>query len=154
MSPQSFEPDKGPSAFYRRILVPVDLTEKNEYALKVAEDLARRNAGELTLLHVIETIEDDGFEKEELGDFYRRLEDKARHALEALAGRVAEDVAVQQALIYGRRARAIVDWAREKETDLIVVGSHSMDPSEPRDSWITISYQVSMLASCPVLLLK
>ena len=77
--------DSGPSALYRSILVPVDLTEKNASALAIAEDLAKRNEGDLTLLHVIETIEESGFGRDELEEFYRRLEDKARQGLEDLA---------------------------------------------------------------------
>ena len=146
--------DCGPSALFRSILVPVDLTEKNASALAIAEDLAKRNEGDLTLLHVIETIEESGFDRDELEEFYRRLEDKARKGLEDLAAKVADEVPVHQAVIYGRRARSIVQWAQEKGKDLIVIGSHSMDTSEHRDAWLTISYQVAMLATCPVLLIK
>lgn len=54
-----------------KILVSVDFTPKNEAALEVAVELARRSGGEITLLHVIETL---ALPEEEVRDFYERLE--------------------------------------------------------------------------------
>ena len=66
---------------FQKILVPVDLSEKNRKTVAAARDLCQ--GAELTLLHVIETIDDVPFE--ELESFYRRIEEKANHELAALA---------------------------------------------------------------------
>jgi nucleotide-binding universal stress UspA family protein len=48
---------------FRRILLPLDLTDKHDGALKRAAELARQSGGEISLLHVIERI--PGLEAEE-----------------------------------------------------------------------------------------
>ena len=147
---------------FEKILVPVDLTEKNRSAVERARELVTPR-GELTLLHVIEELADIPFE--ELEDFYRRLEKRAVQRLRELAeiaagkdGEMAEEgaggVEVRREVVYGRRAQEIVRFAEERESDLIVLGSHPVDRTHPGESWATLSYQVAILARCPVLLLK
>ncbi len=53
---------------FRRILVPVDLTEKNRSAVEAAAEQARASSAPITLLHVIETIQ--GATYEEFESFY------------------------------------------------------------------------------------
>ncbi len=61
---------------FRHILVPTDLTERTEKALRLANVLASRDSARVTLLHVIEAL--DGLSFEELKPFYERLERQAR----------------------------------------------------------------------------
>jgi nucleotide-binding universal stress UspA family protein len=138
---------------FEKILVPVDLSDKNRTALHHARELAAQGEGGITLLHVIETIDDASFD--ELGDFYDRLEQRASRNLEELAEETRKGgIPAHQRVVYGKRVREIVRFAEEDHTDLIVLGSHPVNPQRPRDSWITISYQVAILAGCPVLLVK
>jgi nucleotide-binding universal stress UspA family protein len=138
---------------FRKILVPVDLTEANRSAIEIAQEMAERVAGTVTLLHVIETIADVPFE--DMQDFYRRLEEKARAGMGDLAQPLgADDVALDQQVVYGKRAPEIVAFAQERKTDLIVLSSHPLDPENPGAVWGSISHQVAILAPCPVLLLK
>jgi nucleotide-binding universal stress UspA family protein len=65
---------------FKRILVPVDLTEKSLAATDVAFDLARQFKAQVTLLHVIETIEHVTFD--EMKGLYNRLEASARKGLQ------------------------------------------------------------------------
>jgi nucleotide-binding universal stress UspA family protein len=141
---------------FEKILVPLDFTDKNRAAVERARDLVRAE-GEVTLLHVIEELADIPFE--ELEDFYRRLEERAVRRLKELAeiagpARDGEGVEIRREVVYGRRAREIVRFAEERETDLIVLGSHPVDRERPGEAWATLSYQVAILARCPVLLLK
>ena len=137
---------------FNRILLPVDLTDKNEAALSAACKLLTES-GTAVLLHVIETIADAPFE--DMQDFYQRLEEKARSGMSSLAASLtSEDLAVEQQVIYGRRAPDIVSFAQENTIDLIVMTSRNLDPSRPETAWVSISHQVAVLARCPVLLLK
>ena len=43
---------------FTKILVPVDLSDKHQQALDIAARLARESGGEVTLVHVVETIGD------------------------------------------------------------------------------------------------
>lgn len=109
--------------------------------------------GQAVLLHVIETIADAEFE--DLSDFYQRLEDKARSSMKVLAESLASDeISVEQHVVYGKRATAIVAFAREDDSDLIIMSAQSLDPDRPQTAWGSISHQVAVLARCPVLLLK
>ena len=137
---------------FNRILIPVDLTDKNETALAAARELVAES-GTVVLLHVIETIADAPFE--DMQDFYQRLEEKARSAMSEMAASLdTHEVAIEQQVVYGRRASEIVAFAQEKQADLIVLSSIPLDPDNPGAAWASISHQVTILARCPVLLLK
>lgn len=137
---------------FRKMLVPVDLTEKNRRAVEVARNLAAEGGGEVTLLHVIETLD---LPFEELEDFYRRLEEKSRRAMEGLSEPLrAAGVPHSAQVVYGRRAEEIVAYAEENRFDLIVMNSHRVDLENPGSGWTTLSYKVAILGQCPVLLVK
>ncbi|MEE8446295.1 MAG: universal stress protein [Gemmatimonadota bacterium] len=137
---------------FQRILVPVDLTQKNTHAVETARDLAAESGGTVTLLHVIETLD---LPFEELEGFYARLEEKARRAMEEMAEPLQEaGLSFARRVSYGRRAEEIVDFAAEEDSDLIILSSHRIDLENPGSSWTTLSYKVAILAQCPVLLVK
>lgn len=137
---------------FNHILLPVDLTDKNEVAVAAAPELVTED-GRVFLLHVIETIADAPFE--DMQDFYQRLEEKARTAMGKLANTLDRSgLTVEPHVIYGRRAAQIVSFADDNQIDLIVMSSRSFDPDRPESVWASISHQVAVLARCPVLLLK
>ena len=138
---------------FRKILVPVDLTDRHQQALEIAARLAKESDGGVTLLHVIEII--PALDMEEERDFYQRLEQVARDHLVRL-GRYLEahQVPRREEIIYGSRAPEIVRYAMEMGIDLIVLSSHRIDPKEPTAGWGTVSYKVGILSQCPVLLVK
>jgi nucleotide-binding universal stress UspA family protein len=140
---------------FRKILVPVDFTDKNEPALAAVLELAHPDSGEteVTLLHVIETIEHIDFE--EMGDFYRGLETRAAAKLSAMEDRFRSvGIKVYHEILYGKRAETIVHHAEERSMDLIVLSSHKVDRDHPALGWGTISYRIAIVARCPVLLVK
>jgi nucleotide-binding universal stress UspA family protein len=144
---------------FRNILVPVDFTEKNEAALASALEIAGRgdsgdpDGPEITLLHVIETIEHIEFD--EMADFYRGLETRAAAKLFTLEERLSQAGArVRHEILYGHRAEAIVRHAEERGTDLMILSSHKVDREHPALGWGTISYRIAIVARCPVLLVK
>lgn len=144
--------EKDGNGFFQKLLVPVDLTEKNRRAVQVARDLALESGGEVTLLHVIETLD---LPFDELEDFYRRLEEKAEEVMARLAEPLqAAKVPVQNRVVYGKRAEEVVSWAEREDSDLIILSSHRVDLEDPGAGWATLSYKVAILAQCPVLLVK
>src|SRR5262245_2135389 len=138
---------------FRRILVPVDLTEKSLAAVDCAYELASQFAAEVVLLHVIETIEHVEFE--ELKPFYQRLERGAVKGLQEFSEKfVSSKLPVDQAVIYGHRTKEIVDYAIAIQADLVIMASHRIEPDRPGHDWSSISYAVAILAPCAVLLVK
>ena len=140
-------------AMFQRILVPTDLTERAIKALDVALKLGGTDRPRVTLLHVIETFH--GLDFEEMRPAYQRFERKASGIMAAAVERLPHaGTAVDQEIVYGERAEAIVEFATTHDIDLIVIASHRVNPSAVGRDWGTISYKVGLLAQCPVLLVK
>ena len=138
---------------FKKILVPIDLSDSHQQAIEIAAKLAGEGDGQVTLLHVVEVI--PGLWIEEERDFYDRLEAAARAHLSRL-GRQLEELHVprREEVIFGNRAEEIVRYAMEAGVDLIVLRSHRIDLENPGAGWGTLSYKVGILSQCPVLLVK
>lgn len=138
---------------FRKILVPVDLSQQNLGAVEMAAGLATSSDGELILLHVIETIDDVPYE--EIKDFYSGIEAKARELMEELVSQLDEPpVRIERRVSYGRRIREILTVAAEIGADLLVVHSHRIEPGRSGGGLGTLSHEVAVLADIPVLLVK
>jgi len=136
---------------FHHVLVPVDLTDRNRRALDTAARLAGET-GEITLLHVIETLD---LPFDELEDFYQRLHDRAQVEMDQMADPLSvSGVTVTQRVSYGNRLREILGYADENLTDLIVMSSRRLEPSEAPTGFATLSHQVAILSQIPVLLVK
>jgi nucleotide-binding universal stress UspA family protein len=138
---------------FKKILLPVDLSDRHRRALDVATDLAKQSGGEVTLLHVIEVIA--GLSLEEERSFYQRLEKNARNHMARLADHLKHhQIAWRTEIVYGHRGPEVVRQATETGADLIVLTAPRLDPSEPGVGWGSLSYKIGFLAPCPVLLVK
>ena len=138
---------------FNHILVPVDFTEKNHAALAAAVQLARQSDARITLLHVIEFI--DFPDDEEISSFYDKLQRRSEHELDKLLSLFAEeDVDVTVETVINNRSKGIALYAVENDVDLIVMSSHPVDPRLRNEGWGTISYQVSALCHCSIMLIK
>ncbi len=139
---------------FKNILVPTDLTDKSVKALEIAVEMVKDTHFFITLLHVVETIDDDEGE-EEFQDFYNKLADRAGKKMAELADRYCSDkIDIHTDIIYGKRVPEIVKYAASKNIDLIILSSHKLEDMESMDGWATISYRVGILASCPVMMVK
>jgi nucleotide-binding universal stress UspA family protein len=138
---------------FKKILVPVDLSDTHQQAIEIAGRLAGEGDGQVTLLHVVEVI--PGLWVEEERDFYDRIEAAARDHLSRI-GRELEKLHVprREEIIFGNRAEEIVRYATEMGVDLIVLSSHRIDLKNPGAGWGTLSYKIGILSQCPVLLVK
>jgi nucleotide-binding universal stress UspA family protein len=138
---------------FRKILVPVDFTEKNAAALDSAAQIAGAGDGEIDLLHVVETI--DHIDFNEMSEFYRSLETRAAARIFKLEEELKEKgLRVRNEVLFGKRAETIVSYAEEKAVDLMILSSHQVDRDHPALGLGTISYRIAIVARCPVLLVK
>jgi len=138
---------------YRNVLIPVDLSGKGDIAVDAATEVADPKQAAVTLLHVVETLQD--VEYDELETFYRRIKEKAEETLahwtEALAARGFE---AKAEIVFGRRGPEILRYADERNVDLIVMTSHALDRSHPAEGFGTLSHQLALLSRCSVLLAR
>ncbi|WP_028321232.1 universal stress protein [Desulfatiglans anilini] len=139
---------------FLNILVPSDFTEKSLHAAKIALQLAKLQQGaKVTLLHVIETIE--GAEYAEFAEFYEKLHKRAVRKMQKLVESLgSEAAAAQTPIVFGKRVSEIIHFVHENQVDLIVLGSHRIDPEKAPEGLGTISYKVGILSPCPVLMVK
>jgi len=138
---------------FKHILVPTDLTDSTLEALNIAVKMALHEQSRITLLHIIETIADADFE--EFEDFYSKLNRRAQKKMEQMADRYQQGLSnINREIAYGKRVREIVKFADRNEIDLIVLSSHRVEVNDAVKGWGTISYKVSILSRCPVMLVK
>ena len=141
---------------FSNILVPLDLSDRGESAIRMALDLADPKQGVIRLLHVIETIQGAETVKDgELDAFYAELDTKARTKLGQWVEALGESGPRLEILVtYGHRAREIVRQAEELGSDLVVLSSHRIDREHPAGGIGTISHQAALVCNCPVLLIR
>jgi nucleotide-binding universal stress UspA family protein len=119
----------------------------------MAAKLSTPSQGMIHLLHVIETI--PGFSVEDEPEFYGRLEKRASEHLEALSAPLrAKGIRFEGDVIYGPRAKTIIEEAGRIGADLLVIQSHRIDGERRGEGLGTLSHQVGLFATCPVLLVK
>ncbi len=136
---------------FRTILVPVDLTDRNRPAVEMSVKLSAPQ-GKIHLLHVIETI--PGLSVEDEPEFYGRLAKRAAEHLDSLSAPLRDKANDFEAdVIYGPRAKSILDEAERIGADLVVIQSHRVG-GERREGLGTLSHQVGLFAQCPVLLVR
>ncbi len=112
-------------AQYKHILAGLDLSEESSQVLKQAESLAKAFGAQLSLVHVIEplTFAYGGDIPMDLSEVQDQLHKQAIEQLSQFARKV--DVAAdRQHVVIGQPATEMHRLAKEKQADLIVVGSH------------------------------
>jgi len=138
---------------YRNILIPVDLSKKGAVAIAAVTEVADPDEASITLLHVIETLQD--VEYDELEAFYQRIKEKA----ETLLGRWTDELSASgfeagAEIVFGRRGPEILRYADERNVDLIVMASTALDRASPTEGFGTLSHQLAALSRCSVLLAR
>ena len=107
---------------YRNILVPIadDVTERTDAAIEIARALAAPE-GEITVLHVIETV--PGFARTYIPEtVFDQAQEDSKTMLSAIAARAP--AVSRTAVVHGHGGKTIVQFAEENGTDCIVMGSH------------------------------
>jgi universal stress protein A len=113
---------------FNRILCAVDFSETSLEAFRLAAEIARRFAGSLYVLHVIEArpVTPNLIGEDAVGEMAVELEEKATSALESLVESSAsylEGVPLNLEVTVGRAFVEILNHARDWSADLIVIGA-------------------------------
>jgi nucleotide-binding universal stress UspA family protein len=129
----------------RRLLVPIDFSDRSRVALRYALDLARSTGAEVHALHVVPPPSDLKRRAEAvLGLPISRVPDeviaRAEAELRALLAEVAESRPITPRVLPGDESASVVQVADDERFDLIVVGKLMRD--------------VMTCAHCPVLTLS
>jgi nucleotide-binding universal stress UspA family protein len=143
------------------IVVGVDLSPECEVALAQAESLAHRSGARMVLVHAIGVTE-EGLGMYELADrsneawkrYLEKLLADARRRLRDLAAHSrARGLTVEHHLGSGFADDVLVEQARTRGADMLVVGTHGRTGVD-RFMLGSVAERVTRLAGCPVLVAK
>ena len=145
---------------YKRILVPLDGSERAEQVLPVAAHLARASEGSLLLLRVVNASHGFGSYATGMGGaafLHEALEKELMQATVYLAeiahALKGEHIEVRMAVYAGQAVPYILEVAREQEIDLIVMCSHGYTGFK-RWALGSVAEHVLRQSSLPVLLVR
>ncbi|AXG73411.1 universal stress protein [Flavobacterium arcticum] len=147
----------------KKILVPTDFSEHAEHALKVAAQIARKNNGEIYLLHLLELpnhVADDGIgESNAVGGsagipevmfFMKKVRERFEEIVNAP---YLEGIKIVEAIQFEKAFDGIMKHSKDHGIDLIVMGSHGA--SGFREMFIgSNTEKVVRTSSVPVLVIK
>jgi hypothetical protein len=60
----------------------------------------------------------------------------------------------QEQIVFGDRAQEIIRHATQSGTSVIVLTSRRVDMTHPGAGWGALSFKLSLLSQCPILLVK
>jgi nucleotide-binding universal stress UspA family protein len=143
----------------KQILVATDFSEPSEAALAYGRELARTFGARLTVVHACENIAAraygaDGFVFAE-PELQRDVEAAARKQIDALLSDEDRNVLQAHAVVLtaNSTAASIVGFAREINTDLIVMGTHGRG-AVAHLLMGSVAERVVRTAPCPVLTVR
>jgi nucleotide-binding universal stress UspA family protein len=152
-------PDAVPLAgqLFRRILYATDFSPGSGVALDYAASLAQRASGQLTVVHVVETlpvVRDPSIGSFDVNGYYVRLEQDAK---KRLASVVPEHVRARcetcDVVTLGKPYVEILRLARDRQIDLIVMGVHGRNAVD-RLVFGSTTEHIVRRAACPVLTVR
>lgn len=138
-----------------RVLAPVDLSDESRRVVDHAAALSDAYAAPLDLLHVVEEAAyPNAYGIDPATPELPNVQDRAREALETLAGRLElRTDPVNIHVVAGNAARDIVEFAKANAADLIVMATHGRTGVE-RFLIGSVAEKVVRRAPCPVFTLK
>ena len=143
------------STSFRRILHPTDFSPASELALSRAIELATSLGAQLHLLHVVEDLVYQPWMMEPYAVNFREILESTKQESEARLRRMAEGLKVPTVTccILGRPVDGIVEYARDEQIDLVVMGSHGQS-AVTRFLLGSVAERVVRHAPCPVLTVR
>jgi nucleotide-binding universal stress UspA family protein len=135
----------------QHILVPMDFSSDAETALDCAVEFAQQFQARLTLLHVIYipvTTEVN------LSSYFAEIESGAQHGMETYQKRAeGKGLTVDTVIVQGTPFREIVEIAKTKQVDLIIMGTHGRT-GMTHLLMGSVAERVVRLAPCPVMVTR
>lgn len=125
--PQEKQAQK-PLKAYVKLLLATDFSLCSERAAQRVIEMARKYGAQIEVLHIVEEMYFyNEWQDPVVADIPLRDESQKDYAIDSMhkfAERTGLDKDVRLEVQWGNPKRSIVSWAREKEVDLIVTGSH------------------------------
>ena len=148
--------------FIKKILTPTDLSSFSASGVRYACNLAKALGAEVIVAHAVSTSEftshatslkitTSGAGADDLiGKLVEHQKQQLRQFCEHHLASVSADLNVQELVEMGDPHTLIVNWARDKAADLIVMSTHGRS-GLPRMILGSVTEKVLRSAACPVL---
>jgi nucleotide-binding universal stress UspA family protein len=142
---------------FHRILVATDLTATSEPAFAEAIEMAKGGDTELLIAHAFQPPNVAQAQAAAGGvyeEWIRNLRDQTEERLEPLVERAAkEGVKAEKLVLSGTAYEAITEAAKEKEADLVIMGTHGRK-GVSKFFLGSVASRVISTAHCPVLTVR
>ncbi len=146
-----------PTLSIARILAPTDFSDHSCFALSYARLFADRWGAELHLLNVIEPAvfpTEAGLTPMGMMNLDSELAEAAEHAMKEMLGRPElSGIEPITSISHGRASTAIIDYANDRQIDLIVIATHGRTGFEHLIFGSTAE-RVVRESPCPVLTVR
>lgn len=144
---------------YRKILVPVDGSEKASKAALHAAELASKMGSEITLFHVVPSLPPYvNTSPDRFGNIQQAIMDEFQKHGQDILSQVKSDLIgynlnIKSEIAVGQPADEILNRVKEQGYDLLVMGSRGL--GEIKGYLMgSVSNRVARHASCPVLIVR
>jgi nucleotide-binding universal stress UspA family protein len=140
----------------KSIMVPIDFSEYSKNALKYAIDFAKQFNAKMFLIYVVEPIiypADFSMGQIAIPSADIDLQSRASEELIHLAKTIGSELHVETIIKTGKPFVEIIDAAKEKDVDLIIIATHGHTGVEHLLFGSTAE-KVVRKAPCPVLTLR
>lgn len=137
---------------YKKILVAVDDSKQSEQAVYEAVAIAKRNKTSLSVLHVKDETRLNG-SPSGLVMSLDSLEEEAKSIIEKVSQIINKEVEFESHYFMGNPKKEIINFAKDFDADLIVIGSNSKNLLDRILVGSTTTYVVSH-APCNVMVIK
>ncbi len=139
----------------KKILCPIDHSDCSKEALKYAVSFAMKDEAKLYLLHIIDirSFNDSLVAMSPQIPDEETLEQLRMKLLDCIPEDIRDDMDVEATVIQGIPFAEIISTAKEKEIDMIVIGSHGRTGISHMMLG-SVSEKVVRKAPCPVLTVR
>jgi nucleotide-binding universal stress UspA family protein len=147
---------RGPALRLIKILVPVDFSDCSRKALEYALPFARQFHAGITLLHIVHVNYYAANSEYTTFDYPELIEETGRAGkkqLDVLARSIARKCQVTTLIQTGHPGSIIVDTAKRRGIDLIIISTHGRTGFKRAFLGSTAEYAVRY-APCPVLIVR
>lgn len=140
-----------------RILVPIDFSNHSGKALAYASDIAQSYNAKLQVLHIIEETIHPAFSisgKSSVFDLIPGIQEDSRNRAEKMIKDSVSNKVDYEIIVKGGRATSdIIKYAKENQSDLIVIATHGLTGLEHMLLG-SVTEKVVRMAHCPVFTVK
>ncbi|MTI22203.1 universal stress protein [Fulvivirga sp. RKSG066] len=137
-----------------QIVVPVNFSDSSEKGIEIAADIATKWNSQITFLHIIDLPEYAGIDSEMVENYLDAIRLVVEEKIDEIKRRfISTDLKVTSEVIVGKSSLEILNYAKEKNSRLIVLGARKYEKMEQLLEGSNAE-RITRYAPCPVLTIK